>query len=201
MFRSKIIPAVLVAMMTAGASTMALAAGNGRAEEGSEIHALMAAKVTAEQAITAAEQDTHGQALRFHFKDEKGHAVYEVKTIAKDKVVVAFVDPETGKVIRTSEGKMAEHAREREEKAEMSRFMKSPTNLAAATTAAEKETGGKAIAAAYKDEHGHAMFEVKIAKGDAIHEVMVNGMTGKVTQVTEHERKEKQHEEQEQHKD
>jgi Peptidase propeptide and YPEB domain len=102
MLRSKLIPAVMAAVIAVGTSGVAFAAMNGKGEDAGEIQAALSAKVTAGQAIAAAEKNTGGRALEVGLEDENGGVLYEVKTITQDKVV-AFIDPATGQVIRTKE--------------------------------------------------------------------------------------------------
>jgi uncharacterized membrane protein YkoI len=184
MLRSKLIPAVMAAVIAVGTSGVAFAATNGKGEDASEIQAALSAEVTAGQAIAAAEKNTGGRALEVGLEDENGGVLYEVKTITQDKVVEAFIDPATGQVIRTKEEGLVARMFDQEDKAELARLAQSPTDLAAAIAAAEQETGGKALEAAHEDENGHAIFEVEVVKDNVVQQVKVDGATGKVMKVS-----------------
>jgi hypothetical protein len=127
MLRSKLIPAVMAAVIAVGTSGVAFAATNGKGEDASEIQAALSAEVTAGQAIAAAEKNTGGRALEVGLEDENGGVLYEVKTITQDKVVEAFIDPATGQVIRTKEEGLVARMFDQEDKAELARLAQSPT--------------------------------------------------------------------------
>jgi len=50
--------------------------------------------------------------------------------------------------------------------------------------AAENKTGGKAMEAEVDDESNTVQFEVEIVKDGKIHDVLVDGITGKVLKVS-----------------
>jgi uncharacterized membrane protein YkoI len=184
MFRSKLIPVVIAAVMTAGGSGAAYAAVNGKGEDAREVQAVLSAKVTAAQAIAAAEQKTGGHAIKISFEDEKAGPLFEVKTITRDKLVEVFIDPATGNVVRTEDEGRIERMFDQDDKAELAKLSKSPTSLTAAIAAAEQDTGGKAFNAAREDEDGQANFEVEVIKDKVVHEVKVDVATGKVMTVS-----------------
>lgn len=100
---SRLVSAVMAAVIAAGAGGVAFVATNGKGEDAREIKAALSAKVTAAQAITAAEQKTGGRAFEIGLEDENGNVLYEVKTITRYKVVEASIDPLTGQVMRTKD--------------------------------------------------------------------------------------------------
>ena len=184
MRRAKPIPAVMAALIAAGVNGAAFAATNGKGEDAREIEALQSAKVTAEQAIAAAEQKTDGHALKVGLEDENGRVLYDVKTVIQDKVFDVYVDPNSGQIVRSEEEGLIDRMLDREDKAQLAQLMKSPTTLATAIAAAEQQTGGKVIEAAYDDENGRGIFEAEVLKDNARQEVKVEGATGKVMSVS-----------------
>ena len=68
--------------------------------------------------------------------------------------------------------------------AELARLPAGHVTLAAAIAAAERQTGGQAIDAAYGNENGTMLVEVEVAKGNAVHTVKLDAASGKVVKVT-----------------
>jgi len=67
---------------------------------------------------------------------------------------------------------------------ELKLFSQARISLTEAIKAAEQETGGKAMEAEVDDESNTVQFEIEILKDGKIHEVMVDGKTGKVLKVS-----------------
>ena len=75
-----------------------------------------------------------------------------------------------------------------DDRAAVARLRASPTTLSQAIQAAERQTGGKAMAASIVEKNGTnpngpALFVVEIARNDAIDRVTVDGSTGQVVKV------------------
>ena|SRR5437879_3837403 len=75
-----------------------------------------------------------------------------------------------------------------DDRAAVARLRASPTTLSQAIQAAERQTGGKAMAAKIVEKNGQstgapAVFVVEIARNDAIDKVTVDGATGEVVKV------------------
>lgn len=182
MFRSKILPATMAAVIALGASGAAFAASSEN-ENGQEIAAVLGAKTSVAQAIAAAEQQTGGLARKIDVEKEKGAYRYEVKTVSKDKVAEVFVDPASGQVVRTDDEGLIAKVFDREDRDEFAKLAGSSTTLAAAVATAEQHTGGKAIEASFDNENGTMLFEVEVAKDNAMHKVMIDSANGKVLKV------------------
>jgi uncharacterized membrane protein YkoI len=182
MFRPKILPATMAAVMVLGATGVAFAA-TGEDEERQEIATVLGAKASVGQAITAAERKTGGRAMEIGVEEEKGAYLYEVKTVSKDKVAEVFVDPASGQVVRTGDEGLIAKVFDQEDQDEFAELAASSTTLAAAVATAEQHTGGKAIEASFDSEDGTMLFEVEVAKGDAVHKVMIDSASGKVLKV------------------
>lgn len=183
MFHFKVIPAALAAAMVFGATGAAYAESGGH-ENGKEIAAVLGAKTSAAQAIAAAEQKTGGRAMKIDVEKEKGAYLYEVKTVSKDKISEVFVDLTSGQVTRTDDEGLIARTFDREDRDELAKLAASPTTLAAAITAAEQHTGGKAIEARFDDENGALLFKIEIAKDNTTQRVKIDSATGKVTKVS-----------------
>lgn len=77
----------------------------------------------------------------------------------------------------------AGESKEKEAK-ELLLFSQAKITLTEAIKAAEQKTGGKAIEAEIDDESNKVQFEIEILKDGKIHEVIVDGKTGKVLKVS-----------------
>ena len=67
---------------------------------------------------------------------------------------------------------------------ELQLFSQAKISLTEAIKAAELKTGGKAVEAGLDDESKTVQFEVEVLKNGKIHEVKVDGKTGKVLKVS-----------------
>ncbi len=77
----------------------------------------------------------------------------------------------------------AGEAKDKEAK-ELKLFSQAKITLSEAIKAAEHKTGGKAMEAEVDDESDTVQFEVEIVKDGKIHDVLVDGKTGKVLKVS-----------------
>lgn len=183
MFRSKLASATMVAVIALGTTSAALAS-SGEKENAKEVSAVLNAKTTISRAIATAETQSGGRAMKVDVEDENGAYLYEIKTVSKDKVSEVFVDPASGKIVRTDDESLIAKVFDKEDQAEFAKLAGSPVTLATAIATAEKETGGRAIDAAFEDEDGGTLFEVEIAKDKAVHKVMIDATSGKVVKVS-----------------
>jgi len=183
MIRSKILPATMAAVFALGTAGAAFAS-SGEHGDGREIAAVLDAKISVAEAIAAAEQHSGGRAMKIDIDDENGAYLFEVKTVSKEKITEIFVDPASGKVVRSDDEGLIARIFDREDQDELAKLAASPTTLAAAIATAEQHTGGKAIEARVDDDDDNAMsFKVEVAKDNAVHKVIVDGATGKVVKV------------------
>jgi len=67
---------------------------------------------------------------------------------------------------------------------ELKLFGQAKISLTEAIKAAEKKTGGKALEAELDDESNSVQFEIEVLKDGKIHDVFVDGKTGKVLKVS-----------------
>ncbi|MDP3332287.1 MAG: PepSY domain-containing protein [Methylococcaceae bacterium] len=77
----------------------------------------------------------------------------------------------------------AGESKEKEAK-ELKLFSEAKISLSEAIKAAEHKVGGKAMEAEVDDESNTVQFEIEILKDGKIHEVIVDGITGKVLKVS-----------------
>jgi len=93
--------------LTALAALSATAIGTAYAVKAMENDSLAieSAKVSLNQAVTAAEQQVGGKASRAEFEKHKGQWVFDVEVVNGKKVMDVKVDPMSGKVIAATEDK------------------------------------------------------------------------------------------------
>jgi len=77
----------------------------------------------------------------------------------------------------------ASESKEKEAK-DLQLFSQAKISLTDAIKAAEHKTGGKAMEAEVDDESSTVQFEVEVLKDSKVHEVKVDGITGKVLKVS-----------------
>ncbi len=89
-------------------------------------------------------------------------------------------------IIMTGMAANAAQAGESKEKEvkELKLFNLAKITLTEAIKAAEQKTGGKAMEAEVDDDSDTVQFEVEVLKDGKIHEVIVDGLTGKVLKVS-----------------
>ena len=89
-------------------------------------------------------------------------------------------------IIMTSTAANVAQAGESKEKEakELKLFSLAKISLTEAIKAAEQKVGGKAMEAELDDESNTVQFEIEILKDGKIHDVMVDGKTGKVLKVS-----------------
>lgn len=82
--------------------------------EKDEAAALTHAKVSLIQAVSAAEQDVQGKAVRAELEEEHGEWIYEVEVVNGNGVTNMKVDSLDGKVLSRKADREDEHGRQKE---------------------------------------------------------------------------------------
>lgn len=170
--KKKLIGTILAAVLVAGAAVDLAVA------QGSDLQAMIRAKLSLTQAIETAEQQGSGKAIEAKFEAGDGKAArYEIKVLGGDKLVEYTLDADTGKVLQTENERIEMlFTRVRPENVRAT-----PTTLAQAIGVAEQRAGGKAIEAEVERDSDTVTYVVTVAKSDGSErDVRVNGATGKV---------------------
>jgi len=103
MFRSKIFPATLVAVLTLAGTGAAFADNNGKeTDEQHELSAVTNAKTSLSQATAAAEQETGGKAVGTGLENQEGPLAYEIEIAKGNTLQKVLVDLDSGKVIKVT---------------------------------------------------------------------------------------------------
>lgn len=115
MTRNHILAAVTAAALLAGGAGAVAYASKGDNDHISDAALLAKSKISIEQAIAAAQTSTGGKALAADLGDENGHVQFDVTVVQADNTTVkVVVDPQTGKVVRTTADTDREGEHERE---------------------------------------------------------------------------------------
>ena len=174
----------LMAAVIAVGSMGAAFAGEIENENSQEITAALSSKTSITQAITSAEQQTGGRAIKVGLEDHDGGYIYKVKVITKDdNTSEVSVDPVSGKMLSTETEGLISRVFDRDERADAAKLKDAQTTLAAAIATAEQQGGGRAIEAGYENENGRVQFQVAVAKDHTVQDVKIDTATGKVVKV------------------
>jgi uncharacterized membrane protein YkoI len=183
---STLFPLALTASLAlGGCSGTALASWYGDHRAG-ELAALNAAKTPAGQAVTIAESETGGRAMRIDFEREHDRSLYRIKTLdAGGKVMEVRIDAATGKIAGMRPEGMFRRLTDREDRLAFARLPPSATSLEAAIAAARKDTGGAVQKAAFRDDDGRQAYSVRVAKDERISRVQIDPATGAVVKKSD----------------
>lgn len=183
----KTAPVTMVDLVTSGAIgvAMGVAIWVAIAELGGQLSrrgvvAALAARISADQAIAVAEQKMGGRAMTIAVQLQGDVCLYEVKTVAQDKVTEVFIDADSARVVNIENEVLIAKVLDWEDRWEFAKLADSSTTLAVAVAMAEQYSGGRAIEASFDEEDGATFFTVEVAKDNTIHSVFVDSVSGKV---------------------
>ena len=143
----------------------------------SEAVAAAQSKISLEQAIAIGQKTIKGDLVSAKF-DQNGYSAggkYDVKFIAHNTEYKLRVDADTGKVLSAKQEKL-----DKDDIAEYKAMKNSKVSLAQAMEKATQDVNGKVIEAGFDVDNGKSVYEIKVAKGNQIHKIVINSMTGKV---------------------
>lgn len=143
----------------------------------SEAVAAAQSKISLEQAIAIGQKTIKGDLVSAKF-DQNGYSAggkYDVKFIAHNTEYKLRVDADTGKVLSAKQEKL-----DKDDIAEYKAMKNSKVSLAQAMQKATQDVNGKVIEAGFDVDNGKSVYEIKVAKGNQIHKVVIDSMTGKV---------------------
>ena len=143
----------------------------------SEAVAAAQSKISLEQAIAIGQKTIKGDLVSAKF-DQNGYSAggkYDVKFIAHNTEYKLRVDADTGKVLSAKQEKL-----DKDDIAEYKAMKNSKVSLAQAMEKATQNVNGKVIEAGFDVDNGKSVYEIKVAKGNQIHKIVIDSMTGKV---------------------
>lgn len=177
---SNLSKSIIMALSIAGVGTATIVAAQAATSTGyvSESMAVAQSKVSLEQAIVIANKAVKGDVISAEF-DQNDHSAggkYEVKIVNNNNEYEVKVDATTGKVSRDKQEKL-----DREDMAEYSAMKQSQISLNQAIKKANQSVNGQVIEVGFDMDYGKPVYKVEIAKGDQVHKVVIDSMTGKIT--------------------
>ena len=164
-------------ILAASSATISVAQAATPNVEISEAVAAAKSKISLEQAIAIGQKTIKGDLVSAKF-DQNGYSAggkYDVKFIAHNTEYKLRVDADTGKVLSAKQEKL-----DKDDIAEYKAMKNSKVSLAQAMEKATQNVNGKVIEAGFDVDNGKSVYEIKVAKGNQIHKVVIDSMTGKV---------------------
>ena len=164
-------------ILAASSATISVAQATTPNVEISEAVAAAKSKISLEQAIAIGQKTIKGDLVSAKF-DQNGYSAggkYDVKFIAHNTEYKLRVDADTGKVLSAKQEKL-----DKDDIAEYKAMKNSKVSLAQAMQKATQNVNGKVIEAGFDVDNGKSVYEIKVAKGNQIHKVVIDSMTGKV---------------------
>ena len=143
----------------------------------SEAVAAAQSKVSLDQAIAIGKKTVKGDLVSAEF-DQHSHSAsgkYEVKFIELNTEHKVKIDSNTGKVLSTKQEKL-----DKDDIAEYKAMKQAKVSLTQAMQKATQNVSGKVIEVKFDVDNGKSIYKVKVAKGNEIHKVVVDSMTGRI---------------------
>lgn len=170
---------IVMAVAIAGAGTATMVASQAATPKGqvSEAVAALQSKVSLQQAIAIGNKTVKGDLVSVEFdqNDYSAGGKYEIKTVASNTEYKIKIDADTGKVLSTKQERL-----DVDDMAEYKAMKRAKVSLTQAMQTAAQSLNGKVIEAEFDVDNGKSVYEIKVAKGNQVHKVMVDSMTGKV---------------------
>ena len=175
MFSKSIV--MTLSMIAVSSATISVAQAATPAVKVSEAVAAAQSKISLEQAIAIGNKTIKGDLVSAEF-DQNSYSKggrYEVKFIANNTEYKIRIDADTGKVLSAKQGKL-----DKEDIAEYKAMKQAKVSLTQAMQRATQNINGKIIEAGFDVDNGNSVYEIKVAKDNQIHKIVINSMTGKV---------------------
>ena len=175
MFSKSIVMAL--GMLAVGSATISVVQAATPNVKTSEAVAAAQSKISLEQAIAIGNKTIKGDLVSADF-DQKGYSaggIYDVKFIAHNTEYKIRIDADTSEVLSAKQNQL-----DREDMAEYKAMKQAKVSLTQAMEKATQNVNGKVIKAGFDVDNGKSVYEIKVAKGNEIHKVVVDSMTGKI---------------------
>ena len=175
MFSKSIV--MTLSMIAVSSATISVAQAATPAVKVSEAVAAAQSKISLEQAIAIGNKTIKGDLVSAEF-DQNSYSKggrYEVKFIANNTEYKIRIDADTGKVLSAKQGKLY-----KEDIAEYKAMKQAKVSLNQAMEKATQNINGKIIEAGFDVDNGKSVYEIKVAKGNQIHKMVIDSVTGKV---------------------
>ncbi|MFC6205628.1 PepSY domain-containing protein [Psychrobacter urativorans] len=177
---STLTKSAIIALSIISIGTVAIASGQIPAISNagnSEAVAIAKSKISLEQAITIAQKTVKGDVISAEFEqnDYIEGGKFEIKSIANNTEYEVKIDASTGRVLKTKQEKL-----DQQDIAEYNAIKQAQISLTQALQKSTQSISGKVIEAEFDLDNGKSIYEIKIAKGTEIYQVIVDAMTGAI---------------------
>jgi uncharacterized membrane protein YkoI len=170
---------IVISVAIAAAGTATIVASQAAIINGqvSEAVAALQSKISLQQAIAIGNKTVKGDLVSVEFdqNDYSAGGTYEIKTIASNTEYDLKIDADTGKVLSAKQERL-----DVDDMAEYNAMKRAKVSLTQAMRTAAQSIKGKVIAAEFDMDNGTSVYEIKVAKGNQLHKVIIDSMTGKV---------------------
>lgn len=170
---------IVMAVAIAGAGTATIATSQAATTNGkvSEAAAAVQSKISLQQAIAIGNKTVKGDLVSVEFdqNDYSAGGKYEIKSIANNTEYEIKIDADTGKVLSAKQERL-----DKEDMAEYNAMKRAKVSLNQAIQTAAQNINGKVIEAEFDVDNGKSVYEIKVVKGNQVHKVIIDSMTGKV---------------------
>lgn len=175
--KSTLKKSLAVALIVATIS-MASVSASQAATSMSEIAAASQSKISLEQALTLANKAVKGDIISVDFdqEDRAENSHYDIKMIANNNEQEVRVNANTGKVTKDETERL-----DKEDLAEYNTMKQAKVSLSQAIKNANKTLKGTVLEAEFDMDFGKPVYKIDIGKGNQVHKVIVDSMTGKIT--------------------
>ena len=165
-------------VVAVGSATISVAQAATPNVKVSESVAAAQSKISLEQAIDIGNKTFKGDLVSVEF-DQNGFSAggkYDVKFIARNTDEYTLrIDADTGKVLSAKQGQL-----DTDDVAEYKAMKQAKVSLTQAMGKAIQNVNGKVIKAGFDVDNGKSVYEIKVAKGNEIHKIVIDSMTGKI---------------------
>ncbi|MER2162876.1 MAG: PepSY domain-containing protein [Psychrobacter alimentarius] len=168
----------LAVALSVATISMASVSASQAATSMSEIAAASQSKISLEQALTLANKAVKGDIISVDFdqEDRAENSHYDIKMIANNNEQEVRVNTNTGKVTKDETERL-----DKEDLAEYNTMKQAKVSLSQAIKNANKTLKGTVLEAEFDMDFGKPVYKIEIGKGNQVHKVVVDSMTGKIT--------------------
>ena len=143
-----------------------------------EVEAVSQSKVSLEQALNLANKMVKGDIISADFdqEDRIENSHYDIKIITNNNEQEVSVNANTGKVSKGDTERL-----DKEDLAEYKAMKQAKVSLSQAIKKANQTLKGKVLEVEFDMDFGKPVYKVEIGKGNQVHKVVIDSMTGQIT--------------------
>ena len=168
----------LAVALSVATLSMASMSASQAATSMNEITAASQSKISLEQALTLANKAVKGDIISADFdqEDRAADSHYDIKIIANNNEQEVRVNASTGKVTKDETERL-----DKDDLADYNSMKQAKVSLSQAIKNANKTLKGTVLEAEFDMDFGKPVYKIEIGKGNQVHKVVVDSMTGKIT--------------------